>query len=150
MMRSTIILRFLSILGIGALLMFMTGVSYASDFVVITHPQNGIEKMSKDEIINIYMGRNSRMPNGLSAIPIDVTYSTADKARFYMFMMEKELAEINSYWARLRFSGQGNPPKQLESVEDVLEFVSRNKGALAYLDKKRVDKRVRVVFDSSH
>jgi hypothetical protein len=133
----------------SGLIMLMASRCYASDFVVVTHPQSGIEKMSKDEIINIYMGRNHKMPNGLSAIPIDVTYSTENKARFYMYMMEKELAEINSYWARLRFSGQGNPPKQIGSVEEVIEFVSRNKGALAYLDKKRVDKRVRIVFDSS-
>lgn len=132
------------------LLLCFSDRSFAADFVVITHANNGVDKMGKNEIINIYMGRNIRMPNGVRAIPIDLASSTKNKSSFYMFMMEKELAEINSYWARLKFSGQGNAPVQMDNAEDVLEFVSRNKGALAYLDKTKVDKRVKVVFDPTH
>lgn len=125
----------------------LPGVAAALDLVVVTHPHNGIEKMSKDEVINIYMGRYRKMPNGETALALDLSKQQGEKAYFYNLMVGKELPEINSYWARLMFSGQGSPPRQVDSVEELIAIVSSNKGALAYMDRKKVDKRVRIVFD---
>lgn len=121
--------------------------SMAADLVVVTHPGNGIEKMSKDDVINIYMGRYRKLANGETAIPLDLKQPPGEKALFYNILVGKELAEINSYWARLMFSGQGSPPRQAENVDEAIEFVKNNKGALAYIDRKKVDKRVKVIFD---
>jgi hypothetical protein len=125
----------------------LPGVAAALDLVVVTHPHNGIEKMSKDEVINIYMGRYRKMPNGETALALDLSKPQGEKAHFYNLMVGKELPEINSYWARLMFSGQGSPPRQIDSVEELITIISSNKGALAYMDRKKVDKRVRIVFD---
>ncbi|MFZ6747703.1 hypothetical protein [Undibacterium sp. Ren11W] len=128
-------------------LLLTTVLSMAADLVVVTHPSNGIEKMSKDEVINIYMGRYRKLANGETAIPLDLKQPPGEKAQFYSILVGKELAEINSYWARLMFSGQGSPPRQAENVDEAIEFVKNNKGALAYIDRKKVDKRVKVIFD---
>lgn len=125
----------------------VSGFAHAFDLVVVTHPNNGIEKMSKDDVINIYMGRYRKMPNGVTAMPLDLKNPLGEKERFYRIMVGKELAEINSYWARLMFSGQGSPPLQAEDMDEMMELIKNNKGALAYMDKKKVDKRVRVVYD---
>lgn len=117
------------------------------DFVIVSNLGSGIDKMSKDEVINVYMGRNRKLASGISALPIDVNHPTAEKEFFYLAMVNKELAEINSYWARLSFSGQGSPPKQVKSAEEALNLVIENKGAIVYLDRKKVDKRVRIIFD---
>ncbi|MFZ6814632.1 hypothetical protein ACO0K3_09195 [Undibacterium sp. Rencai35W] len=121
----------------------------AADFVVIANPNSGIEKMSKDDVINIYMGRYRKLASGISAQPLDLTNPVSEKSKFYSSMVNKELPEINSYWARLMFSGQGSPPRQVDSVEEIIDIVSNNKGAIAYIDKKKVDKRVKVVFDAT-
>ncbi|MFZ6846348.1 hypothetical protein [Undibacterium sp. RuTC16W] len=121
----------------------------AADFVVIANPNSGIEKMSKDDVINIYMGRYRKLASGISAQPLDLANPVSEKSKFYSSMVNKELPEINSYWARLMFSGQGSPPRQVDSVEEIIDIVSNNKGAIAYIDKKKVDKRVKVVFDAS-
>ncbi|MFZ6672552.1 hypothetical protein [Undibacterium sp. Xuan67W] len=121
----------------------------AADFVVIANPNSGIEKMSKDDVINIYMGRYRKLASGISAQPLDLANPVSEKSKFYSSMVNKELPEINSYWARLMFSGQGSPPRQVDSVEEIIDIVSNNKGAIAYIDKKKVDKRVKVVFDAT-
>jgi hypothetical protein len=119
----------------------------AADFVVVANPASGVEKLSKDEVINIYMGRDRKLPGGIAAMPIDQANPVSEKARFYSVMVGKELAEVQSYWARLRFSGQGQPPRQASSAEEALDWVAGSKGAIAYVDRKKVDKRVKVVFD---
>lgn len=119
------------------------------DFVVVANLGSGIDKMSKDEVINVYMGRNRKLASGISALPVEVNHPMAEKEVFYMTMVSKEVAEINSYWARLTFSGQGSPPKKVKTAEEALNLVIENKGAIVYLDRKKADKRVKIIFDPS-
>lgn len=118
-----------------------------ADLVVIANPQSGIEKLSKDEVINLYMGRNRKLSSGMNAMPLDLTAANTEKAKFYALLVNKNLPEINSYWARLMFSGQGSPPMQVESVDEVLDIVSSNKAAIGYIERKKLDKRVRMIYD---
>ena len=119
----------------------------SNDFVVIANVNSGLEKMTKDEVINVYMGRNRKLPSGISAIPLDLSNPLSEKANFYNVMVNKELSEISSYWARLLFSGQGSPPKQLKDADEALEYVMQAKGAIAYIDRKKADKRIKIVYD---
>lgn len=121
--------------------------SRAADFVVVANPDSGVEKLTKDEVINIYMGRFRKLSSGINAQPLDLVTPMSEKSRFYLIMVSKQLPEIDSYWARLMFSGQGLPPRQVGSTEEVLDIVSSNKGAIAYIDRKKIDKRVKIVFE---
>lgn len=118
----------------------------SAELAVVANPNSGIEKLSKDEVINIYMGRTRKLPNGLTGMPIDLNNTHHEKMQFYSLLVGKELAEINSYWARLRFSGLGQPPLQVNSMEDAINLVSENKGAIAYIDSKKIDKRVKLIL----
>lgn len=126
--------------------MLLLSESSHAELVVIANPHSGIDKLSKDEVINLYMGRTRKLANGMNAMPIDLNSSENEKAQFYALLVGKEVAEINSYWARLRFSGQGSPPVQAESMEEVLRIVAENKAAIGYVDKKKLDKRVRLIY----
>ncbi|MEO8135385.1 MAG: hypothetical protein ABI831_15545 [Betaproteobacteria bacterium] len=124
----------------------MLGSSCAlADIVVIANPASG-EKITRDEAINIFMGRYKKLPSGMTALPVD---ESGEKAAFYHSLLGKELSEIQSYWARLVFSGQGSPPRQMDSADEVIETVANNKGAIGYIDRKKVTARVRVVLELS-
>lgn len=120
----------------------------ATDLVVIANPASGVDKMNRDEITSVFMGRSKRLPSGITALPIDQSIA-GDKAKFYDELINKELSEVNSYWARLIFSGQGSPPRQADNVAEVLEIVSANKGAIGYVPRNAVDKRVKIILDLS-
>ena len=127
-----------------------TSLAYAAtDLVVIVNPASGVEKMSRDEVTAIFMGRAKRLPSGITALPIDQTANGGDKAKFYGELINKELAEVNSYWARLIFSGQGSPPRQADNAAEVIEIVSGNKGAIGYVPRNSADKRVKIILDLS-
>lgn len=121
----------------------------ATDLVVIVNPASGVDRMSRDEVTAIFMGRAKKLPSGITALPIDQTASGPDKARFYGELINKELSEVNSYWARLIFSGQGSPPRQADNSAEVLDIVSSNKGAIGYVPRNAADKRVRIILDLS-
>jgi hypothetical protein len=119
----------------------------AADLVVVANPKSGIERLSQDEVINIYLGRYRRLASGITAEPVDLPGDAEQKLRFYRRLVGKTLAEINAYWARLVFSGRTRPPQIAENAEAALDFVAARPGALAYVERTQVDKRVRIVFE---
>jgi hypothetical protein len=118
-----------------------------ADLVLVTSPHSGIERLTQDDVINIYLGRYRRLPSGVVAVPVDHPVESELRARFYRRLVNKSLAEINAYWARLVFSGKTRPPQVVEGVDNILRIVATQPGALAYLERMQVDGRVRIVFE---
>lgn len=118
----------------------------ADDLAVIVNPQSGVEQLTKAEVVNLFLGRQKKLPSGATALTVDLAGPNAEKQQFYTRLVDKQLAEINSYWARLYFSGQGSPPRQAEAVEEVLDIIENNKGAIGYVERAKVDPRVKIVY----
>ena len=134
---------------VGGLLGFMLSASLtagADDLAVIVNSQSGVEQLTKAEVINLFLGRQKKLPSGATALTVDLAGPNAEKQQFYARLVNKELAEINSYWARLFFSGQGSPPRQVEAPEEVLDIVENNKSAIGYIERNKVDSRVKIVY----
>ena len=119
----------------------------AADWVLVANSKAGITRLSQDDVTNIYLGRYRRLDSGLTAEPIDQPADSALKTRFYRHLVGKSLPEINAYWARLVFSGKTQPPRSLANSEEAVQFVSRHLGALAYIERPKVDARVVIVFE---
>jgi ABC-type phosphate transport system substrate-binding protein len=126
-----------------------TGAATAADLVVIVNPQSGVEKLSKDEVIDIFLGRYRKLPGGRVALPIDVAESGTERARFYQLLVKKSSSEMSSYWARLVFSGQTSPPFQVPDAKTAIELVQSSPNAIAYVDRSAVNSKVKVVFELS-
>lgn len=140
--------KILSLFGLATILTCLSSSAFAaSDMVVITNPGSGVDRLTRDEVTAIYMGRSKKLSSGLPAIPIDQAPTNPEKARFYRDLIDKELPEVNSYWARLTFSGRGTPPRQVSNASEVIETVAANKGAIGYIPRANVDRRVHVVLD---
>ena len=115
--------------------------------VVVVNPQSGVDKLSKDEIIDIFLGRYRKLPSGKTALPIDVPEASPERARFYQLLVKKSSSEMSSYWARLVFSGQTSPPFLVPDTRTALELVQSSPNAIAYVDRASVTSSVRVVFE---
>lgn len=126
-----------------------TGTAAPADsdgLVVIVNPASGVERLSREEVIDIFLGRYRKLPSGRAALPIDVE-SSKERARFYQLLVNKSPAEISSYWARLVFSGQKSPPFQVSDVKTAVELVESNPNAIAYVDRASVNGKVKVVLE---
>ena len=115
--------------------------------VVIVNRASGVEKLTRDEVTNIFMGRQKRLPSGIVALRIEQNHTSSIRSRFYELLLGKEEAEIDAYWARLLFSGQAQPPQRADSAQEVLKLVASNKGAIGVIDGAFVNPGVRVVLE---
>lgn len=121
--------------------------SDASSIVVIVNPASGVDKLTRDEVIDIFLGRYRKLPSGRVALPIDVTDEGAARAQFYRLLVKKSPAEMSSYWARLVFSGQTSPPFQVSDAQTAIDLVQNNPNAIAYVDRAAVTPKVKVVLE---
>ena len=129
------------------LLALLPAGSVVAGIVVVANPAVGIAALSRDDVINIFLGRFRTLSSGVAAQPVDLPASEPEKEGFYHLLVNKDLATINAYWARLVFSGRTTPPRQAQSTEDLIRFVSSTPGAVGYLDRTKVDGRVKIVFE---
>jgi hypothetical protein len=129
-----------------AFLALPTLATRAGDLVVVVNAHSGVEHLTHDDAINIFMGRYRRLPSGLAAIPIDLHGSLPEKSQFYRLLVDKDISEINTYWARLTFSGKASPPRQAQSTAEMLNWMARTPGAIGYIERTQVDARVRAVL----
>jgi len=136
--------RLVSFLFLGCLAAWLP-LAHA-ELVLIANPHSGVERLSQDDVINIYLGRYRRLASGIAAEPLDQPVDSEPRGQFYRRLVNKSLAEINAYWARLVFSGKTRPPLVAEGHDEILRLVSAHPGALAYVDRTWVDSRVRIVF----
>lgn len=128
------------------LLLSLGGAAIAGEMAVIVAAGSGVESLSREQVVNIFMGRYRRLPSDAIAQPYDLPAEDAGKAAFYTGLLGKNLSEVNAYWARLVFSGSTAPPQTVGDPATMLRVVANTPGAVGYVDRSAVNSRVRVVY----
>jgi len=95
---------------------------------VITHVDNTMT-FNKQQIRDVFMGAAPK----LKLIPVVLPISEPVRLQFNIKVVGLTESRIQSYWAQMRFSGHMKPPRELKSEADVLDFVSANPEAIAYV-----------------
>jgi len=118
-----------------------------AELVVVVNARCGVAAMTRNEVINIFFGRNRQYFNGVEAQPVDLSDTHPDRLRFYGQLVGKDLSEINAYWSRQVFSGRMQPPAKVGSADEVLKWVVSHPGGIGFVDLGKADARVRVVYE---
>ncbi|MCW9029966.1 MAG: phosphate ABC transporter substrate-binding protein [Gammaproteobacteria bacterium] len=113
---------------------------------VITHP--GVKEigLSKDKLAQIYLGKIKNYSNGRTINAVDLPNDSDAHKKFYKSVVQKSDSAMNRYWSKLKFTGKGNPPKELGSDSEVVKWVANTEGAIGYIDGKYLNKSVKVVL----
>lgn len=120
-----------------------------AEIVLVVNSASGLSELNKTEVVRIYTGRYTVMPNGDRIAPYDHPVNSAIRARFYKSLLNKTVAEMNSYWARLLFSGRAKPPRQLSSsIAEMAEMLKNNRNAIVYMNSVSVKElgNVKIVY----
>lgn len=132
-MKSAFIISFLLLLATR---------SYA-EIAVITHPSNA-NALTESHIAHIFLGKTKTFPDGATAIPINQPEDSATSVAFTQNALSKTPSQLKAYWSKLLFTGQGQPPKQVNSDADVIKLVAENPNTIGYIDAANVTAQVKV------
>lgn len=126
--------------------MAMSAAHASADIFVIVNAANPVKSLTNKEAVDLFMGRTRLFVNGDHVFACDLPRESGVRADFYRLMTGMTQAQINSYWARLMFSGQVMPPQAFSSEQEILDVVKRNPGAIGYVGHEPQDRNVRVVL----
>lgn len=117
--------------------------SYA-DIAVITHPSVTITA-NKSEVSALFLGKSKNLA-GKKLTPVDIEEGSTTRDGFYQKLINKNPSQLNAYWARIVFTGKGQPPKALMDDDEVKDFVANNSAAIGYIDTSAVDASIKVLL----
>lgn len=118
----------------------------AAQVVVVTSAKSSIAKLEVEQISNLYLGKINRLPSGGNAVLLDLPPGDKARDQFYSEVIGRTADQVRSTWARLMFSGKGNPPQEKANATDVKKFLAANPDTIGYIDKSAVDPSVKVIF----
>lgn len=115
--------------------------------VVVVRADNPVDKMTRSQVIDLFMGKYVAFPDGKKAIAADLDGKQETKAIFYQQLVGRSLASINAYWSRIRFIGRKKAPRQQASETAMIAFIENNESAIGYIPMSLMNKNLKVVYE---
>ena len=122
------------------------GADAFAEVVVIVSAKSKISGMSVSQVAKIFLGKTNKFPDGSNAIPLDQSEGSELRKEFYEKVTGKDPAQINAYWSKIIFTGEGQPPKQLKGNLNIRRAIEKNPNAIGYIDRKAVTRRVKIIL----
>lgn len=146
-MKNTLLLSILvSVAIIAASTMYAQSASQSqAGFKVVVHPDNPFVSLTRSQISNYLLKKKSRWKNGWQVDPVDLGSRSSVRAEMSQLIHERSVASIKNYWQRQIFSGNNTPPPELETDQEVVDFVKNNRGSIGYVSEDFDTDDVKVV-----
>jgi ABC-type phosphate transport system substrate-binding protein len=133
-------------IAIAALTLLLNSLAMADTIVVIANPKAGFDSLSLAETRQLYLGKNRRLPDAQTAMPVMPHEKSATRIDFERQVLNRDPKQSRAYWAQMIFTGRGTPPRQLDSDEQVKQEVAANPQAIGYIKGRALDKSVKAVL----
>jgi ABC-type phosphate transport system substrate-binding protein len=144
MQRNMTRIRRIALLAIGLALGLASHAAMA-DVVAVVSAKSAITTLTKTELADIFLGRVSRFPNGVQAVPVDQAEDAPARALFYAQIAGRSGAQMKAYWAKIIFTGRGQPPQAMHSNEELKRRIALDPAAIGYIEENLVDDTIKVV-----
>lgn len=116
-----------------------------ADMAVIVNSSYPVGSASVDEIAKVFLAKASALGGGGPLLPVDQSEGSPARRSFYKKVAGKDPAQLNAYWSKLIFTGQGQPPKAVGGDADVVGLVSKNPNMIGYVNANAVGSGVKVI-----
>lgn len=118
--------------------------SVQAEVLVVVHPSYGTGGATNSDVSKVFLGKSSGLSGG-TLIPVDQNEGSATRGEFYKKVTNKDPAQLNAYWSKLIFTGQGQPPKVVGGDDAVIDLVSKNPNMIGYVSGAAGTGKVKVV-----
>ena len=118
----------------------------AESICVVVSAQSPVKAVGQKDVLALFTGRSRTLADGGVVTPVDQQRDGATRAAFYQALTGMDIARINSYWARLHFTAQVQPPQALGDDASVAQRLRDDPAAIGYLSQEPTDPSLRVVL----
>ena len=127
-----------------ALAFLLLATASHAEIAVVAGRASQIAKLNEREVADIFLAKTSQLADGHRVNPLELRESGL-KESFYRVICGKSLAQVNSYWTTLIFTGKGKPPRSIEGVEQLIARLNSDPQAIGYLPLDQVGASMKVL-----
>lgn len=133
-------------LCLGSALALAPNAAPAAELAVIVSARSNISMLSADQVAEIFLFQTNRFPNGSEVVPIDQDLGSPLRDEFYSKVTHRTPALVKAHWARLIFTGRGQPPAEVDGNAAMRRMIAENPGMIGYVERTALDPSVRAVL----
>jgi len=121
-----------SFVTVLSLVAFAAVTAAAADVKVVANSSVKADSVSGDELKNVFLATKTSLSDGSHVEPVLQKSGAAHEA-FLKEHVGKTDSALMTYYRSLVFTGKASMPKTLGSDAEVVEYVSKTKGAIGYV-----------------
>lgn len=133
------------LLALGLALGQVPGTPARADVVAIVSVSSPINSLGKNEIVDVFLGKKLRLPDGQQVVPVDQEEGTRARAEFYEKYANKSAPQLKAHWSKAVFTGRGKPPRTVADDGGLKKLLANNPHAIGYIDRSQVDNTIRIL-----
>jgi hypothetical protein len=82
----------------------------AGEVVAVVSAKCPVATLTRSQVLDIFLGRSARFPDGSVAIPVDQRDGSAARDEFYLAFAGKSAAQLDAHWSKVIFTGRAARP----------------------------------------
>ena len=133
----------MKLLGISIFLTLLLSNTFANEYVVVSN--KNMKDISKTQIRAIFLKKLSILDN-IKIVPVNLQARNSLRVNFENMVLNMSFGRLKSYWTAQHYLGH-RPPLSMKSQESIKSFIKKVDGAIGYMDKKNLDKDLKVLYE---
>ena len=117
---------------------------YAEPMVFIANSESPIEKVDKVMLKKIYL-KKRRFWKETKLNPLNLPPTHLLRQTMQREILGMSTSSLDAYWMKEHYGGH-RPPYRVESIQSMILFVKKVKGAIGYIPESRVPSGVKVIY----
>jgi ABC-type phosphate transport system substrate-binding protein len=115
----------------------------AAEVVLVANQNIPVNHLTGNEVKNIFLTKIKNI-HGVRVKPVMLPKNELT-AQFLKQNVGKTFSQFSSYYKKMIFTGRGRPPRQTGSEQEMLAYVSKTGGAIGYVSREAVTRRVKII-----
>ena len=108
---------------------------FSSDYQIIAN-ESGLTEMNIADLRKRFKGKYYSWETKIDVIIVLPSSKHKNAEEISRIIYDKSFYGVKKFWLSLVFQGRFNAPNFFDSDEEIIDFISKNKGALGFVSKK--------------
>lgn len=104
----------------------------AGEVMIIANPSVPASSLDPDAIKNIFLGKTAKWDNN-DMVTIVVSEQSDVHKDFLDKYIKRTENQFSNVWRQNLFTGKGKQPVKVTSIDELVDYVSKTKGAIGYI-----------------
>jgi ABC-type phosphate transport system substrate-binding protein len=112
---------------------------------VIVNASSATTVVERQLLADAFLKKITSWPGGPTIRPVDQGAEAPARRKFTEEVLGRTVEAVRNYWQQQIFSGRALPPPEVDTDDEVVQYVQRYPGAVGYVSPRADTSGVRVI-----